>query len=53
MVIMQYRLNPNTFTTTGIRTPIIISMACFEKNPEFFIEYLISVNNDTPYNNNV
>ena len=31
---------PSIFTTIGTKEPIINIIACFEKNPEFFIEYL-------------
>ena len=47
MVIIPKK--PKTFVITGIKTPINIKTACFEKSPEFFIEYFIKINNETAY----
>jgi hypothetical protein len=43
-------IKANMLVTIGIMTPIKINIACFEKNPEFFIEYLIKINNEMANN---
>ena len=41
---------PNKFITIGTKEPSIKSIDCFEKIPEFLIEYFTNINTDK--NNN-